>query len=1412
MSIENFWGDYEVGGAPAHHAKIKSVVSGKPETYTHAGQTESSEAYPNLSKQHFDAHSRRAQNFLLKHLLEAKHPGLKNIGGVPHVTLYRGVKGKYAESILEKFGAHKSHPVNPEIEAKRVSVKHLPAGSWSLEPEQARTFASTGSMDADGKVSPPRHGMVIKKDFPVSSVLHVGFGNWYPDKPSDAGQHYSEEEKEVVVHHPKERLVLSHNNLESIKVPGRDSFKKPGVVGADGQIKKSHPTPTFPKLGLGDDRRETPYVATPKAVKEKLHTVTASNALHPGNADLPREEILDQTKRVARKKFQDVLRNMTGTRGATTNAETGVQSGYALAGDFAPTDSQGDNQASVRGTKLHEDLHLMMNRVHKKYGAQGRQNLADNMYRAIPIQYRPAVDRYFEHKSGGIYKPHQITEEKLASVLNFMNSKTDRRAFHNSLNQLEDPAHEPQQFDQHMHRAYKAMLAAGGAADETWATHQKMFKSEDLEKGLLGDWQSEGYTIRHNGHMGLDVNDRKSKASSEITAHDSAGNQVGWLALGTDGDPKYYPMYGNVKIDPAHRRKGLASAMYAMAEKIHGKTIEPEHEHTSFAEAMWRQPNRGFGPAELPASKLTDKNPPTDPGALEVYNKTPHKYQKSEEPTKEYTLQHELWGENNGRMTVLAHHNGKEVGRADLDIHPSHIHVAGVHVEPAHRRKGVGSALLSHAEGVVGKRISLQDTITTPSSKPFWDKLGKSESDANPQDGIAHILHSSHDRHEKLLALKHRSVTPWDLKIALHDEDPVVREFAASHPAADESVKRYAAEQDNTEFAKNVPLLLFPKLGEHTAHSSPMFVSHTDFANKVKDGTAHNLGYTKASVRQQVQTPAEAQYLRAGVNVDAHKQKDPVARAKALNGTAQHEAQHMVFRRLDQRYGRQNATPKVLEHLYNGLDTDQKRAVATVFAAAKGPRAYAKESFKEEALTHLHQYLSDPGFRTKVHNNLGLDETAARDLQSSVKSAHQKLRTVAESLTPEHLGVISKSDPEILSEFSENLLKNHGNVNHDLVSDSLGVDLELAEYIKAVEFLTGKKLDEREVRRRMHTQDLSAAEAALDVAGANTEDARKSIEALVGIENVAKAEKDVQIQEFRPEGKEFADSVRQAYKYDQVDPVKLAGKHSSGALIVRDLDGNSLLLKPGSGNLSPAAGIRQENATQSRREGAFYAVADLLGLAQYLPKTELVSVGTTEYAVMDLLPVQYQNLFKQVKVDPGLARRVFEPYRIDGTLARWSALDWICSNVDRHGQNLMFAPNEHGGYDVKLIDHGSTFAGDQFNPGNDPDGKGGYNSFVPYYLRYGAPKGKFHQLDTHAKLRYMAQTPDDELPAFQQWLASIDQHQLADLLHSFGISHEAVRDRLEILKAAAAYGFEAVNRLWIIGKPVSAPNSPSETP
>jgi hypothetical protein len=273
----------------------------------------------------------------------------------------------------------------------------------------------------------------------------------------------------------------------------------------------------------------------------------------------------------------------------------------------------------------------------------------------------------------------------------------------------------------------------------------------------------------------------------------------------------------------------------------------------------------------------------------------------------------------------------------------------------------------------------------------------------------------------------------------------------------------------------------------------------------------------------------------------------------------------------------------------------------------------------------------------------------------------------------------------------------------------------------------------------------------------------------------------------------MADVLRGAYRRGEVEDIQLGGKHSRGAKLFRDEDGKLFLLKPGSGSPSPAAGVRQEAASMSRREVGFDAVARAWGLSRSLPDVQLLLVDGKEVAAFTMLPLTWRGLHGVNRQHPGFARRVLAPYLNQGLLHRWAVLDYVLGQTDRHGGNLLVGP-ESDGNRVALIDHGSTFAGKDFNPGHDK------SSFVPYYLRVWGPDRGWSTADGHQRLRWLPTLHPATDSGLRDWVGSLRPEALEQELHRYGINPEPELERLKALQEAVAGADSAssvINRFWV---------------
>jgi hypothetical protein len=278
-----------------------------------------------------------------------------------------------------------------------------------------------------------------------------------------------------------------------------------------------------------------------------------------------------------------------------------------------------------------------------------------------------------------------------------------------------------------------------------------------------------------------------------------------------------------------------------------------------------------------------------------------------------------------------------------------------------------------------------------------------------------------------------------------------------------------------------------------------------------------------------------------------------------------------------------------------------------------------------------------------------------------------------------------------------------------------------------------------------------------------------------------------EVQAGHPDAHEAAEEVERAFQDQFVMPVELGGKHSKGSLIARDqATGKVWLLKPGSGGQTPAAGAKEELASQSRREAAFWHVADEWQLGSFLPRADLLLIGGREYAAIQLLPWSFKTLDKIMKSDPAAPRLILNPYMKDGSVHRWAVLDYVLGNPDRHANNLM----EHDGQ-VRLIDHGSAMAGEAFDPAHDK------YSFTPYYLRAWAPT-RFSKLSSLDKLKSMPRLDRATEEEFRKWLDGLQLTDLDKVLSRYGVSAGPAKERLERIKLLAKQGPAdlAVNRAW----------------
>jgi hypothetical protein len=196
-----------------------------------------------------------------------------------------------------------------------------------------------------------------------------------------------------------------------------------------------------------------------------------------------------------------------------------------------------------------------------------------------------------------------------------------------------------------------------------------------------------------------------------------------------------------------------------------------------------------------------------------------------------------------------------------------------------------------------------------------------------------------------------------------------------------------------------------------------------------------------------------------------------------------------------------------------------------------------------------------------------------------------------------------------------------------------------------------------------------------------------------------------------------------------------------------------------------------------------------MGLQQSIPEAQLVIIDNKEWAAIRMLPYTFKNLDKVKKAQPSTVIRSLAKYRDSGLLHKWAVLDALCAQSDRHGNNLMIEP-ETG--NVALIDHGSAFAGNSFDPAYDK------NSFVPYYLRAWS-SGDFIHLSLKDKLSIMPTVSEPVREELYDWFNNIDGSKIESVLINFGIDPRPTLNRLAKLKMLfSQYPIDiGINRFWV---------------
>jgi len=660
--------------------------------------------------------------------------------------------------------------------------------------------------------------------------------------------------------------------------------------------------------------------------------------------------------------------------------------------------------------------------------------------------------------------------------------------------------------------------------------------------------------------------------------------------------------------------------------------------------------------------------------------------------------------------------------------------------------------------------------------------------------------------------LERPDLRPEELEVAM--QNPELLPTAIRHPGASEEQRMRVHDDTQTPeglredirstLVKNVGFVTFPGLGEAEPRSTSLLVSdRKSMENRRRlyglGPRPNTTGSTLFTNADKNPTPERRRRLsivavkeRRGENFDNASRKRifgselpsegsvgnqinvtrAVVAGKRLGATDSHETQHGILARLKQRYGG-DAVRGVLHHLWESVGHEHRENADRLFRGSGVASKYPESDANEEKLARLLDYLQDPIYRRQVHVRLRIaqNQREQRQLFHDARRAWQHLRLKASALKPSDFGLKFQKTEDSISAWVDSLRKARD--TQTFLEDHLGQNVLDADIAAALSFL-GISVDPKIYRSRLlETED--PREAAAQAANLSPED-RQALDAVLKLFELRKNTGIPEVQA-GPGNKKWAELLRDAWVRGEVEPIKLGGKHSSGSMLARDEDGFLFLVKPGSGKQSPAAGARQESASQSAREAAFSQVAWALGIEQ-VPPADLVFVDGKPTAVLQMVGLDFRGLHRAQSQDKNLAVKALEPYRQSGELHAWALLDYVFGNTDRHGQNILVGPAPKN--EIALIDHGSAFAGPDFDPGHDR------NSFVPYYLR--AWSRNWNRLSTAEKLAAMPTCNGEADHALREWVEDVAsrQDEIRDILLRYGINPEPSLNRLRDISDAVA--------------------------
>jgi hypothetical protein len=359
----------------------------------------------------------------------------------------------------------------------------------------------------------------------------------------------------------------------------------------------------------------------------------------------------------------------------------------------------------------------------------------------------------------------------------------------------------------------------------------------------------------------------------------------------------------------------------------------------------------------------------------------------------------------------------------------------------------------------------------------------------------------------------------------------------------------------------------------------------------------------------------------------------------------------------------------------------------------------------------------------------------------------------------------------------------HAEAEFNLAKEMLGFSFQADSYFDTARWMAGveQSISRLHYRQVLLKHDGDIELAALAAYGFDfTDENLRALRGLVGSGSLAKAEEQPvpppeSLVPAHPDGTDAAEEVRRGFDAGTFRIVA-AEREALEGLDDGDGPGDQAPV-PAQARLgrqpSPASGVHEEDASQSRREAAFWHVADALHLGEYLPRADLLYIDGKEVAAIQMLPLSFKNLGDAAK-----SYKAVIPQAHDAV-----------SRLRDHAQvgHPRLHPRQPG---PALAEPHARHRRREDHAADRPrlgDGRRQLRSGARRELLHPLLPARVHLDEVRPdgpgqQLRQMPTAGIDGEKALARWLRDIDQKRLAAKLQSYGIDPEPMVARLEYIK------------------------------